>query len=83
MKLSVQVVMLIVRNTKIMDTPYVVKTESSRCASVYTEHHTMEAYWGWRYSSMHSLTWALDEVSGQLHAPATLVPGKESQIPIA
>jgi len=33
---------------------------------------------GWRYSSMHSRPWQLKEVSGQLHAPATLTPGKES-----
>jgi hypothetical protein len=35
----------------------------------------------WRYSSMHSLTSALDG-SGQFHAPAVLPPGKEPLLPI-
>jgi hypothetical protein len=25
-----------------------------------TEHHTMKAYWGWKYSSAHSLTSEVD-----------------------
>jgi hypothetical protein len=35
----------------------------------------------WRYSSTHSLTSALDGVSGELHAPAALHPGKEAMVP--
>jgi hypothetical protein len=31
---------------------------------------------------MHSLTSALDELSGQLHASAALPPGKEPLVPI-
>jgi hypothetical protein len=31
---------------------------------------------------MHSLTSALDGVSGQLHAPAALPPGEEPLVPI-
>jgi hypothetical protein len=37
----------------------------------------MKAYWGSRGIARHSLTSALDGVSGQLHAPAALPPGKE------
>jgi hypothetical protein len=40
-----------------------------------TKHHTMKAYWEWRYSPTHSLISALDEVSDQLHALATLSLG--------
>jgi hypothetical protein len=36
----------------------------------------------WRYSSTHSLTSALDGVSGQLRAPVALAPGKEPLVPI-
>jgi hypothetical protein len=36
----------------------------------------------WRYSSTHSLTSALDGVGGRLQAPAALLPGKESLVPI-
>jgi hypothetical protein len=34
----------------------------------------------WRYSSTHSFTSVLDEVSGQLHAPAALILGKEPPV---
>jgi hypothetical protein len=34
----------------------------------------------WRCSSTHSLISALDEVSGQLHAPANLPPGKGTHL---
>jgi hypothetical protein len=37
---------------------------------------------GWKCSSTHSLTLALDGVSGQLHAPAALSPGKELLAPV-
>jgi hypothetical protein len=35
----------------------------------------------WRYSSMHTITSALDG-SGQLHASAALPPGKEPLVPV-
>jgi hypothetical protein len=34
-----------------------VKVKLSLCL---TKHHAMKAYWEWRYSSIHSLTFALD-----------------------
>jgi hypothetical protein len=34
----------------------------------------------WKHSPTHSLTSALD--SGQLHAPAALLPGKEPLVPL-
>jgi hypothetical protein len=37
----------------------------------------------WMYGSMFSLPPHLLKVSGQLHAPATLLPGKESPVPRA
>jgi hypothetical protein len=40
----------------------------------------MKAYWGVEVST-HSLTSALDGVSGQLHAPGVLPPGKEPLVP--
>jgi hypothetical protein len=40
----------------------------------------MKAYWG--SGVMAPLTPALDGVSGQLHAPAALPPGKEPLVPI-
>jgi hypothetical protein len=42
----------------------------------------MKAYWRAENSTTHSLTSALQGVSGQLHAPAALPPGKEPLIPI-
>jgi len=36
----------------------------------------------WRYSSTHSLTSALDEMGGQLQAPAALPPGEETLVPL-
>jgi hypothetical protein len=35
----------------------------------------------WRYSYMNSWTRQEMEVSGQIHAPAVLPPGKEPQVP--
>jgi hypothetical protein len=45
-----------------------------------TEHHAMRAYWGSGGIAPHILDGM--EVSGQLHAPAALSPGKESLVPI-
>jgi hypothetical protein len=43
-----------------------------------TENHTIKAYWG-----NGGITPRIDsEMSGQLHAPATLPPGKEPPVPI-
>jgi len=48
-----------------------------------TEHYVMKEYLEeWRYSSTHSLALALGGVSGQLHAPPALPPGKEPLVPI-
>jgi hypothetical protein len=41
-----------------------------------------DVWGGERYRFTHSLTSALDGVSGQLHAPAALFPGKEPPVPI-
>jgi predicted SPOUT superfamily RNA methylase MTH1 len=37
-----------------------VKSKSKVVPVLLTDHHAMKAYWGWRYSSTHSLTSALD-----------------------
>jgi hypothetical protein len=42
----------------------------------------MKAYWEMEVQRHAFLTSALDEVSGQLHAPAALPPGKEHLEPI-
>jgi hypothetical protein len=43
-----------------------------------TEHHAMKAYWGSRgIAPLILLPRHLKKVSGQLHAPAALPPGKE------
>jgi hypothetical protein len=52
---------------------FIVKLKLSLCL---TKHHAMKSY-----SSTHSLTSALDGVSGQLHAPTALPPGKEPPAP--
>jgi hypothetical protein len=57
-----------------MQDEYKVKVKFSLCL---TKHHAMKIYWEWRDSSTHSLPQHWMEVSGQLHAPATLLPGKE------
>jgi hypothetical protein len=47
-----------------------------------TKHHAMKAYWEWRYSPL--ILWPRHymQVSGQLHAPAALPPGKEPPVSI-
>jgi hypothetical protein len=47
-----------------------------------TEHHAMKAYWGSGGIAPRILDLGEMEVSSQLHAPATLPPGKEPLIPI-
>jgi hypothetical protein len=47
-----------------------------------TKHHAMKAYWGVEVELHAFLISALAEVSGQLHAPAALPPGKEPLVPI-
>jgi hypothetical protein len=46
-----------------------------------TRHHSMNKYREWRYVST-ILDLGIREVSGQLHAPAALLPGKEPPVPI-
>jgi len=41
----------------------------------------MKAYWGVEIYIHGFLTLALDGVSGQLHGPAALLPGKEPPVP--
>jgi len=47
-----------------------------------TKHHAVKTYWVWRYSA--TLTYPLHwkEVSGHLHAPATVPPEKEPPYPL-
>jgi hypothetical protein len=47
-----------------------------------TKHHAIKTYWGVEVYLHAFLTSALDEASGQLHAPAALPPGKEPLVPI-
>jgi hypothetical protein len=56
-----------------------VKVELSLCINRAPRHEGVLGEW-W-YSSTHSLTSALHGVSGQLHAPFSLPPGKEPLIP--
>jgi hypothetical protein len=39
-----------------------------------TNHHAMEAYWGWMYSSTHSLTSALDGGEWSASRPGRFIP---------
>jgi hypothetical protein len=47
-----------------------------------TKHHAMKTYWGVEVQLHAFLTSALEEVSGQLHAPAALPPVKDLPVPI-
>jgi len=48
-----------------------------------TEHHAIEAYWEWRYSSIHSLTSELDGGKWSTSHPGQFTPpAKESIVPI-
>jgi hypothetical protein len=57
--------------------PVLYHYQNYSCPCALTEHHAMKAYWG--SGGIASLLWPrhLMEMSGQLHAPATLPPGKE------
>jgi hypothetical protein len=57
-----------------------VKVKLSLCFNRAAHHERVLGEW--RYSSTHSLTSALGGVSGQIHAPAALHPGKEPLVPI-
>jgi len=48
-----------------------------------TKHHAMKAYW-WSGCIAPLILWPRHwmEVSGQLHVPAALPPGKEPLVPI-
>jgi hypothetical protein len=43
-----------------------------------TEHHAMKAYWGWRCSSIHSLTSALDGGEWSASRPCRFTPRERS-----
>jgi hypothetical protein len=43
-----------------------------------TEHHTMKAYWKWRYSSTHSLTSALDGGEWSASRPGRFTLGERA-----
>jgi hypothetical protein len=52
-------------------------TDLSRLLStrnILTQHHTMKAYWEWRYSSAHSLTSALDGGEWSASRPGCFTP---------
>jgi hypothetical protein len=48
-----------------------IKVKLSLCL---TKHRTMKAYWGWRYSSPHSLTSALDGGEWSASRPGRFTP---------
>jgi hypothetical protein len=54
---SVQVMKLLIMQSSPASRHFLLKVKLSLCL---TKHHAMKEYWEWRYSSMHSLTSALD-----------------------
>jgi hypothetical protein len=53
----------------------------SLCFS-FTEHHAIKTYWGWRYSSTHSLTSAIDGGEWSASRPSRFTPRKRASDPL-
>jgi hypothetical protein len=57
------------------------KVEYSLC--LQNNHHTMKMYGVVELLLHHSWTWHYKELSGQLHSPAAVTPGRKPLVPIA